>query len=176
MDLLYRNGNGKSTQVVYEGAKANSLMYILRLEYGARIDTHDSNLKLLDQPDFSNIPKNLLDCRNKVGMGMFPKEAQDLARSCTLSPLQQEFMSCHPWLYHLPHCILFRLAQIGFLPKQLLKCQNKPALCIVCQFGQAHCCPWQTKGKKSGYIRTPARVKSGDGVSVNHIVSVHSLD
>ena len=43
---------------------------------------------------------------------------------------------------------------------------------MACQFGQANRCPWQTKGKESGFIQRPEQKKPGDGVSVDQIVSV----
>ena len=130
-------------------------MHTIRLEDGARLDTHDSTLQLLEYPDFSNIPKTPLDYRNEVGRGLSLQEAQALATPRTLLPLQQELMSWHHRLYHLPFRILFRLTQLGFLLKRLTKCRNKPPLCVACQFGQAHRRPWRTKGKKSGSIRNP---------------------
>ena len=60
MDLSYRDGTGKNATAVYEGASANGQMHTIRLEDGARLDTHDSNLQLLKQPEFSNIPKTPL--------------------------------------------------------------------------------------------------------------------
>eukprot|EP00957_Ditylum_brightwellii_P007740 585496-Ditylum_brightwellii.AAC.1 len=59
------------------------------------MDVHDSNLQLLDQPDFLNIPKTPLDLRNEVGHGLSLEEAQALARPQPLSPLQQELMIWH---------------------------------------------------------------------------------
>eukprot|EP00957_Ditylum_brightwellii_P008398 635975-Ditylum_brightwellii.AAC.1 len=59
------------------------------------MDVHDSNLQLLDQPDFSNIPKKPIDFRNEVGHDLSLEEAQALARPRPLSPLQQELMSWH---------------------------------------------------------------------------------
>ena len=69
-------------------------------------------------------------------------------------------MSWHHKLYYLPYCILFWLSSLSLLPKRSLECQNKSPLCVACQFDQAHRRPWQTKEKKSG-----------DGVSVDQIVS-----
>ena len=100
MDLSYRDGTSKNATAVYEGASVNGLMHTIRLEEGARLDTHDSTLQLLEQPDFSNIPKTPLDYRNEVGRGLSLQEAQALARPRTLSPLQQELMSWHHRLYH----------------------------------------------------------------------------
>ena len=92
-----------------------------------------------------NIP---LDYRNEVVTGLTLDEAQALARPCTLSPLEQEFVSWSHRLYHLTYRIIFWLASLSFPPKLFLECQNKPSLCVACQFVQAHCCPWQTKGKR----------------------------
>ena len=117
------------------------------------------------------MPNTPLDYSNEVGTGLALGEEQALARPCTLSPLQQEFMSWYHLLYHLPYRILFRLASLSSLPKRLLECRNKPPLCVACQFGQAHCCPWRTKGKKFGSMRIPKQTKPGDGVSVDQIVS-----
>ena len=171
MDLVYRDGKGNNATVVYEGASSDTLTHTVRLENGTRIDVHDSNLQLLDQPDFSNIPTTPLDYRNEVGHGLSLEEAQALARPRTLSPLQQELMSWHHRLYHLPFRTIFRLADLGILPKRFLECRNKQPLCIACQFGQAHRRPWRTKGKKSGSIRKKEQVAPGDGVSIDQIIS-----
>ena len=171
MDLVYRDGKGNNVTAVYEGASTDGLTHTVRLENGKKIDVHDSNLQLLNQPDFANIPKTPLDYRNEVGNGISMQEAQALARPRTLSPLQQELMSWHHRLYHLPFRIMFRLADIGILPKRFLECRNKQPICIACQFGQAHRRPWRTKGKKGGSIRTKAQTDPGDGVSVDQIIS-----
>ena len=63
------------------------------------------------------------------------------------------------------------LTKWGFLQKRLLKCQKKVPVCVSCQFGSAHQRPWCTKGKKSGSICHPEQKESGDGVSVNRIIS-----
>ena len=167
MNILYFCGNEENETVVYEGASADSLLHTICMKDNTKISVYDSNLQLLDQPNFSNMPNNPLDYRNEVGTGITLGEAQALARPCTLSPLQQEFMIWHHRLYHLPYRILFWLASLSFLPKRLLECRNKPPLCVACQFGQAHHHPWQTKEKKSGSIQIPEQTKTGDGVLVD---------
>ena len=92
MELFYRDGAGNNISTVYEGANANGLKHIIRLEDGARLDTNDSNLQLLNPPDYSNIPKTPLDYRNEDGSGLSLQGAQDLARPHTFLPLQQELM------------------------------------------------------------------------------------
>ena len=117
------------------------------------------------------MPKNPLDYRKEVGTGIVLEEPQVLDRPITISPLQQELLSWHCQLYHLPYSTLFRLASIGFLPKQLIECRNKPPLCVACQSGQVHRHPWRVKGKKFGSIWTPEDINPGYGVSVDQIVS-----
>ena len=64
---------------------------------------------------------------------------------------------------------------MSFPPKWLLECQNKPPLCVACQFGAAHRRPWRTKGKKCGSIRIPEQTNPEDVVSVHQIVSAQPV-
>ena len=88
MDLTYRDGMGKNLAVVYEGASDYILTHTIRLEDGSKLQVHDINLQLIYQPDLLNLHKTPLDYRNEVGTGLTLKEAQDLARTRTLSTLQ----------------------------------------------------------------------------------------
>ena len=88
-----------------------------------------------------------------------------------LSPQQQELMSWHHSLYHLPFHRIFMLAKHEYLPKPLLNLQDKPPLCVACQFRTAQRCPWHNKRKKTGSIRKPDQTKPGDGVSADQIIS-----
>ena len=80
-------------------------------------------------------------------------------------------MRWHCRIDHLPFHIIFRLASMGFLPKQLLEYRNNPPLCVACQFSAVHCRPWRMKGKKSGSIHIPEKTYPGDGVLADKIVS-----
>ena len=61
MDLMYRNAQGNNIPVVYKGASSNRFIHTAPFEDGTKLNVHDSNLQLLDQPDFSNMPKSLFD-------------------------------------------------------------------------------------------------------------------
>ena len=89
MELLYKHKEGKSVEVVYEGSTSDGLSHTVRCKDGSKIVVHDSNLQLLKQPDFTNIPKTPLDYRNEVGTGLSLQEAQTLERPTVLSPVQQ---------------------------------------------------------------------------------------
>ena len=84
---------------------------------------------------------------------------------------KEDFMHCHHWLNHLSATNMLRLAKAGILPKTFLKL-NKIQKCASCAFGQAHCRQWRSKGHPGGgHIRSKAKTKPGDGVSVDQIVS-----
>ena len=170
MNLVYKDGKGNSEAVVYEGESANGLNHIIRRKDGTKLLVPDSNLELLHQMSLSNLPQTPLDYCREVGKGLTKEEAQRLARPRTLTPLQQELMSWHHRLYHLPFRHILMLAKLGILPKRLLECKDKLPLCVACQFGCAHRRPWR-KGKKKGSIRKKDQTVPGDATSMDQIVS-----
>jgi hypothetical protein len=112
-----------------------------------------------------------LDYCREVGQGITKEEAKFLVQPRILMPIQQELMDWHNCLYHLSFHKVFWLAEKGFLPKGLLTCKGMLPLCIACQFGAAHCCPWRTHGKSSGLICCPEHILPGNGISVDQILS-----
>ena len=61
---MYRNGQGKNIPVVYEGASDDGIIHTACFKEGAKLSVHYSNLQLLDQPYFSNMPTTPLDYIN----------------------------------------------------------------------------------------------------------------
>ena len=100
-DLWYNDGAGNRVMAVCEGETVDGSKHAIRLQDGTRLKVDGAHLQLLEQPDFSNIPKTPLEYRNEVGSGISLEEAHALATPQSLSPLQQELMSWHHCLYHL---------------------------------------------------------------------------
>ena len=135
------------------------------------LTVHDSYLHLKLQTDLSKILSTPLAFRNEVDVGISKEEAQDLARPRILTPIQQELMDWYHRLYQLSLPKMFRLSELGHLPKRLLDCKKNSPLCVACQFDTDHRHPWRTKGKVSGSIHTAYHVEPGDGVLMDQIVS-----
>ncbi len=76
---MYLDGHGSSETVVYKGAMPDGKRHTAQRQDGSKLVTADSHLRLLDQPDFSNIPSTPLDYRKEVGTGISVEEAQALA-------------------------------------------------------------------------------------------------
>ena len=120
--LLFKDGKGENELVVYEGATLDDKFHTICKADGTKIVTPESHLRIMSQPDLSNIPTTPLDYCKEVKLGISKEEAQALAYPRVLSPSQQELMSWHHRLYHLPFWRMFQLASKGYLPKILLDC------------------------------------------------------
>ena len=120
MSLSYYDGKEMAETVVYEGASPGSMSHTIRRNDGTRLTVHDSYLRLKLQPDLSNIPSKRLDFRNEVDVGISKEESQAMARPRILTPIQKELLDWYHHLYHLSLPKIFRLAELGHLPKRLL--------------------------------------------------------
>ena len=100
-DVLYTDGSGSQSRMVYEGATPDGLWHTLRRDNGVKVVTPPSHVHFLEQPDFSNIPSTPLDYCNEVGIGILKGATQELAYPHILSPSQQELLSWHHRLNHL---------------------------------------------------------------------------
>ncbi len=154
----------------YKGATASGLKHVIRRIVGSQshVDQSPVTHKLNWIWKYSTNATWLLP---RGRHWHFSGTSTAISLPQALMPQQQELMSWHHRLYHLPFNRILMLEKHGYLPKILSKLQNKPPLCVACQFGTAHRCPWCTKGKKSGSIQKLDQTKPGDGVSVDQIIS-----
>ena len=134
--------------MIYKGESANKLQHTVRQRNRQLALVHSSHLSFHNQISMSNIPSTPMDYCKEVGQGLTEEEAKSLARPRVLSPAQQELMSWHHRLYHLPFRAIFMLAKCGVLPKHLLECKDNVPKCVACQFGCAHRRPWRKKGRR----------------------------
>ena len=95
--------------VLYEGASANGMLQTIK--NGFRPYVHQVHIQLKGQPDSSIIPETPLDLKNEFGKGITTDEAQNLAQSWSLSPLQQVLMSQHHRPCYLPFHLIFELIE-----------------------------------------------------------------
>jgi hypothetical protein len=84
----------------------------------------------------------------EVGIGITQKQARQLACPRALTPQQQGLMSWNYCLYHLPFNRIQMLAKRDYLPKILLKLQDKLPLCVACQLALPINAHGALKGRK----------------------------
>ena len=104
---------------------------------GEEITTTREHLRAPENPDISWIPSSVPEYRSTVNL-LSQKDIEKLISPIHLSPLQQEFLSVHHKLFHLPYTTMLRLAKFGILPRRFLKLRNDLPPCVSCMFGQAH--------------------------------------
>ena len=168
-EVIYHDGNGHSETCVYEGESVNG-NHILRKSDGTKVITPASHIQEFGQPTLTNVPTTPLEYCKEIE-NMTADDLKKLVYPRKLSPVQQEFISWHNRLFHMPFYRMYKLIKIGILPKRLAKAEQSKIVCIACQFGKAHRRPWKTKGSTGGSIRKETEQKPGDGTSVDQIVS-----
>ena len=93
-------------------------------------------------PDVGWIPSSVLEYR-QASKTLSEEDIEKITSPKHLSSLQQEFLSVHYKLSHLPFTIMLRLSKLGILPRRFMKLRNDLPPCVSCLFGQAHRRPWR---------------------------------
>ena len=137
------------------------------------IETTKESLRSPDDPDIGWIPTTV-PAKTEAATTLTKKEINDITNPATLSPLQEEFLSLHERLWHLPFTVMFRLVKHGFLPKKFQKLKNQAPPCVSCLFGTAHRKPWRFKKTKDGHtssLRGDDISNPGDTIGVDQLIS-----
>ncbi len=70
MNIIFKDGTGRSKNVVYKGATANGLKHVIRHINGSQSNIDQSHLSFANQIGFENIPQTPLDYCKEVGIGI----------------------------------------------------------------------------------------------------------
>jgi hypothetical protein len=93
MDIIFKDGTGKSEHVVYKGLTASGPKHVIRCIDGSQSNIDQSHLSFINQIEFENIPQSLLDYCQEVGIGITQEHPQQLACPRALTPQQKELIS-----------------------------------------------------------------------------------
>jgi hypothetical protein len=118
MCLSFYDGAGQTATAVYEVVMPDGFTHTVRHQDGTRLNVHNAHLCLKMQANLGNIPRTPLEYCKEVGKGITKEDAENLAQTRILIPLQQELMDWHHCLYHLSFCKIFCLAEKGFSTKE----------------------------------------------------------
>ena len=129
------------------------LQFRVRTTNNEMIETTKESLQSPDDPDIGWIP-TMLPEKKQFASNLTEKEIDDITSPVSLSSLQEEFVSLHERLWHLPFTVIFRLVKFGFLSKKFQNIINKAHPCVSSLFGTAHKKPWRFKKTKYGHTST----------------------
>ena len=105
-----------------------STKYSIKLLCGNTKLVTNEFLKSRDVPDIASIPIYFEDYINKF-KNLKKRKSENIMFPEVLSPSQQEFKYWHEKLSHLHPKSMFRLAKLGFPPKQFLDLKDNVPLC-----------------------------------------------
>ena len=124
--------------------ETNVLRIAVRNRNGYNIITTKEHLCSPSNPEVGWIPISVPEYKQSAKT-LSEEDIEKISSPKHLSPLQQEFLSVHYKLNHLPFTIMSRLSNLSILPCRFLKLRNDLPPCLSCMFGQAHCRPWRHK-------------------------------
>ena len=171
--LLYCNGSGSRELVTFDGIDFVDDMQLkckVKKKDGSIMTVDPESLNFIENPDVASIPQisaaYCRDCEN-----ISAEELEQVLNPTSLSPLQEEMMSHHNRLHHLPFPKLILLAEKNEIPKRLAELKGQEPICVACIFGKAHKQPWRSKSKDKKHIRNMTDDEPGKRVSLDQIVS-----
>ena len=94
--------------------------------------------------DISNIPISIEEYASKLH-NLTPLQLKDISKPYILDKDQQDLVSLHNKMNHLPFPAMIKLAENGNIDKRFAKFKNRQPVCISCAFGRSHHQPWRSK-------------------------------
>ena len=173
MKLILNNGNGIKSVVKFIGVEfpGGTRQKCRVLNSDGTTDLVDPEmLHFLENPDIASIPQTSNDYCKECEV-VSKEDLKGILEPQSLSPLQEEMMSYHLKLHHLPFPKLIELAEREKIPKRLATLKGRTPVCVACIFGTAHKKPWRTKSKKYNPIRRPEDNAPGKRISTDQLVS-----
>jgi hypothetical protein len=175
-ETLYYSEKGHSTLVKVKSMALdddNVLRFTVTTSNNDEYITTREHLRPPGNPDIGWIPTSIPEFQS-ASRDLTEEEIDKITSAIYLSPLQQEFLSFHCKMFHLPYSIMMRMSSLGILPRRFLKLRNDLPPCISCLFGQAHRRPWRTKRSSKeagGVLRKKDISEPGQTVGADQMVS-----
>ena len=175
-ETLFFTNNGWSGLVNVKSFsldKTNVLRIIVTNSNGDDIITTKEHLRSPNNPNVGWIPISFPEYKQS-SKTLSEKDIEKITSPKHLLPLQQEFLSVHYKLNHLPFTIILRPSNMSILPRRFLKLRNDLPPCVSYLFGQAHCRPWRHKSSTTStdcVLRSADITKPGQRVGTDQIVS-----
>ncbi len=174
--LKLRYNDGLATQDIVTFLEAYfvedmQLKRIIQLSNDLIILVDVETLNFIENPDIALIPKTSEEYRWECRV-ITSFQLENIVHPKALSLLQEEKISHHYQLYHLPFPQLIVMAELGEIPHCLASVKAHCPICVPCLFGQAHKCPWQSKSKEVHLIWKKLDDHWGARASMDPLVSV----
>ena len=94
--------------------------------------------------DISNVTISIEEYASKLH-NLTPLQLKDIANTEILDKDQQDLVSLHNKMNHLPFPAMIKLSENGNIDKNFAKLKNRQPVCMSCVFGRSHRRPWISK-------------------------------
>jgi hypothetical protein len=136
MKLLYNSGDGVKDVATFQG-----IDFVDGMQRSCKIGRSDGStsvvlpetLLFIENPDIASIPQTTEQYAREA-CNLTPQQFSSIANPQTLSPLQEEMLSLHTRLHHLPIPKMIALAEKGEIPKRLALLKGRAPVCVACLF------------------------------------------
>ena len=134
----YSEGDGppRRVRVLKESTnKDGEYEYSVSDEEGNNFETARHKLIPEDTPDVASIPQTHDQYVEEAKL-LSAVDLKHVLEPQIISPDQQQLLSIHHKLDHLPFPHLFKMAEKGIIPKILAYLKHRPPVCASCIFGR----------------------------------------
>ena len=147
-------------------------IYVVKDTKGNKYRVAREHLQHFNTPDIAKIPTtpdDLCAVAPYLSKDQLVELYKCVANPSSLTPVQEEFLSWHNRLGHMPFAQMKRLADRGALPRRFAKVSCPK--CASCLFGKQHRRPWRTSKSDGGSIRQANDDAPGKRTSIDQLVS-----
>ncbi len=174
-EVKSRYNDGLDTQdiVTFLGAdfvEGMQLKCKIQLSNDAIILVYVEILNFIENPDIASIPETSEDYLWESTV-ITPSQLEHILHPKALSLLQEEMMSHHYQLHHLPFPQLIVMAESGEISRRLASLKGCCPICVPCLFSQAQKCLWRSKPNEVHLILKQLDDYQGARASMDHLVS-----
>ncbi len=130
-------------------------------------------MNFIENPDIVLIPQTSADYVQDRA-NITPLQMEHIMHPKALSPLQEEVISHHTQLHHLPWPKFITMAAAEEILHCLASLKGRCPICVAFLFGTVHKRPWHSKSKESHPICKESDDHPCAKASLDHLVSAQS--
>ena len=131
--IKFNGDNSKNDSAIYMGpvSHGDTLKHKIRRYDNEEYLVDREQISSITVPDISNVPLSIEEYASKLH-NLTPFQLEDIAKPNILDKYQQDLISLHNKMNHLPFPAMIKLAENGNMDKRFAKLKNRQTVCMSC--------------------------------------------
>ena len=144
--IKFNDGNVTNDSAIYMGpvSHGDTPKHRIHRSNNEEYLVDREHISSITVPDISIVPISIEEYASKLH-NLTPLQLEDIAKPKILDKYQQDLVSLHNKMNHLPLPAMIKLAENGNIDKRFAKLKNRQPVCMSCVFGRSHRRPWRYK-------------------------------